>query len=204
MTEDHPLVPITDYNKYKGLCEPILLEEQSSDFTTVVIRPATICGYSPRQRLDLAVNILTNHAVNAGKITVFGGQQMRPNIHIQDVVDLYIMLLEVPDDKISQQIFNAGYQNQKVGEIAQIVKGVVGNQIPARGNLEIVTTPSDDIRSYHISSEKIKNVLGFVPKHSIEDAVHNLVSAFQSGKLPNSMTEPLYYNIQTMKDHQLI
>jgi nucleoside-diphosphate-sugar epimerase len=203
VTEDHPLVPITDYNKYKALCEPVLLEEQSSDFTTVVIRPATICGYSPRQRLDLAVNILTNHAVNAGKITVFGGGQMRPNIHIQDVVDLYTMLLEVPDQQIAQKTFNAGYQNHRVSEIAETVKKVVVEEIPEHEKLEIVTTPSDDVRSYHISSEKIKKELGFVPKRSIEDGVRNLVSAFRAGKLPNPMTEPLYYNIQTMKNQHI-
>ena len=89
-----PLEPLTDYSKYKALCEEVLLKEQSPDFATVVIRPATVCGYSPRLRLDLTVNILTNLAVNTGRITVFGGQQKRPNIHIEDVTDLYVQLLE--------------------------------------------------------------------------------------------------------------
>ncbi len=111
VTEDHPLVPVSLYNKYKAACEPVLFAEQSPAFTTVAVRPATICGYSPRQRLDLTVNILTNHAVNNGKITVFGGAQMRPNLHMQDMVDLYCLLLEVPDEKIAGQVFNAGYQN---------------------------------------------------------------------------------------------
>ena len=97
VTEEHALVPVSLYNKYKALCEPVLLEQQSAGFVPVVVRPATICGYSPRQRLDLTVNILTNHAVNADRITVFGGTQMRPNLHIQDMVDLYALLLEVPD-----------------------------------------------------------------------------------------------------------
>src|ERR1700745_1929840 len=88
VTEEHPLVPLTDYNKYKGLCEPILLRYQSPDFTTVIIRPATVCGSSPRQRLDLTVNILTNLAVNNRKITIFGGSQKRPNIHVDDIADL--------------------------------------------------------------------------------------------------------------------
>src|SRR5438270_3296331 len=122
VTEEHPLVPLTDYNKYKGLCEPVLLEYQSPDFTTVVIRPATVCGYSPRQRLDLTVNILTNHAVNAGKITVFGGAQMRPNLHIRDMVDLYRLLLTAPEEKVAGQIFNAGYQNYTVAQTAEIVR----------------------------------------------------------------------------------
>ena len=98
VTEEHPLVPLTDYNKYKGLCEPILFRHQSPEFTTVILRPATICGYSPRMRLDLSVNILTNHAVNKGVITVFGGEQKRPNLHIDDVVDVYLMLLQLPDE----------------------------------------------------------------------------------------------------------
>ena len=203
VTEDHPLVPITDYNKYKGLCEPILLEQQSLDFTAVVIRPATVCGYSPRQRLDLTVNILTNHAVNLGRITVFGGTQMRPNIHIDDMVDLYLMLLELPDELIGGKIFNAGYQNHTVAEIAEIVRDVVQREVPGREHIEIVTTPSDDRRSYHISSEKIKRELGFVPQRTIEDAVHDLVVAFQAGKIPNPMTDIRYYNVKTMKHLQL-
>lgn len=199
VTEDHPLVPITDYNKYKGLCEPILLEQQSPDFTTVVIRPATVCGYSPRQRLDLTVNILTNHAVNLGRITVFGGTQMRPNIHIEDMVDLYAMLLEVPDERIAGQIFNAGYQNRTIAEIAEIVRDVVQEELPERGEIEIVTTPSNDPRSYHISSEKIRRELGFVPKRTIEDAVRDLVAAFRGGKIPNPTTDVRYYNVKLMK-----
>ncbi|MBI2358606.1 MAG: NAD-dependent epimerase/dehydratase family protein [Deltaproteobacteria bacterium] len=199
VAEDHPLVPITDYNKYKGLCEPILLESQSPDFTTVVIRPATVCGYSPRQRLDLTVNILTNHAVNMGRITIFGGSQMRPNIHIEDVVDLYLMLLYVPDGAIAGKIFNAGYQNYTVAEIAEIVRGIVERDVNHRTRVEIVTTPTDDHRSYHISSEKIKRELGFAPKRTIEDAVCDLVAAFRDGRIPNPMTDIRYYNIKSMQ-----
>ena len=203
VTEDHPLVPITDYNKYKGLCEPILLEQQSANFTTVVLRPATVCGYSPRQRLDLSVNILTNHAANLGKITVFGGAQMRPNIHIEDVVDLYSMVLSVPEDKIAGQIFNAGYQNRTISDIAGIVKDVVQAESPQGSEVEVVTTPSDDLRSYHISSEKINRELGFEPKRTIEDAVCDLMGAFHGGKLPNPMDDIKYYNIKTMQDINL-
>ena len=108
VTEDHPFVPLTDYNKYKGLCEPVLLQYQSPDFTTTIIRPATVCGYSPRMRFDLTVNILTNHAVNKGVITIFGGTQQRPNVHIEDVTDLYVELLETPKEKIAGEAFNAG------------------------------------------------------------------------------------------------
>lgn len=203
VTEDHPLVPVSLYNKYKAKCEPILRAYQSSDFTTVIIRPSTICGYSPRQRLDLTINILTNHAVNNGRITVFGGNQMRPNLHIQDMVDLYLKLLEYPKDLIAGQIFNAGYQNYTVSEAAQLVKRVVENLLPEMKNLEIETTPSNDIRSYHLSSEKIKKVLGFVPQYTIEDAVRELVAAFRSDKLPDPMNNSRYYNIKRMKEINL-
>jgi nucleoside-diphosphate-sugar epimerase len=199
VTEDHPLVPITDYNRYKGLCEPLLLEHQSPDFTAVVIRPATLCGYSPRQRLDLTVNILTNHAVNLGRITVFGGRQMRPNLHIADMVDLYLMLLEVPDELIAGKTYNAGYENHTISEMAEMVRHVAQRELPEREPIQIVTTPSDDRRSYHISSDKIKRELGFAPKWTIEDAVRDLIAAFRGGKIPNPMTAVRYYNIKTMQ-----
>src|SRR5256886_2858505 len=140
VTEDHPLVPLTDYNKYKGLCEPILLRYQSPDFTTVIIRPATVCGYSPRMRFDLTVNILTNHAVNRGLITVFGGAQKRPNIHIDDVTELYLKMLEFPDEMVAGQIFNAGYENHTVAQLADIAKKVVEKEFPERAPIRIETT----------------------------------------------------------------
>lgn len=203
VTEDHALMPLTDYNKYKGMCEPILLEQQSPDFTTVVIRPSTVCGYSPRQRFDLTVNILTNHAVNTGCITVFGGKQQRPNIHIDDIVDLYIQLLKEPDERIAGNIFNAGYQNRAVSEIAEIVRSVVQQVVQGRESLEILTTHSDDIRSYHISSEKVRRKLGFVPRRTIEDAVRDLCLAFGACKYNNSMENPIYFNIKRMQELQL-
>jgi nucleoside-diphosphate-sugar epimerase len=200
VTEDHPLLPITDYNKYKALCEPILQDYQSPGFTTVVIRPATVCGYSPRQRLDLSVNILTNHAVNTGKITVFGGSQMRPNIHIDDVTHLYEDLLQQPASRIAGKIFNAGWQNHTISEIAEMVRSVVSGAVAGRERIEIVTTPSDDLRSYHISSEKIRRELGFVPKRSIEDAVRDLVCAFQDGRIPNALDDSRYYNVKKVQE----
>jgi len=197
VTEDLPLQPLTDYSKYKALCEEVLLKEREPGFVTLILRSATVCGYSPRLRLDLAVNILTNHAVNNKKITVFGGQQMRPNIHIEDITDLYVKTLEWPDEAIDGKVFNAGYENQKVIEIAEIVRGVVGEDV------EISTAATDDNRSYHICSEKIKRELGFVPKHTIEDAVRDLVAAFRAGKIPNPMTDIRYYNVKTMLARQL-
>jgi nucleoside-diphosphate-sugar epimerase len=193
VTENLPLQPLTDYSKYKALCEEILLKKREPGFITLILRPATVCAYSPRLRLDLTVNILTNHAVNNRLINVFGGQQMRPNIHIEDVAALYVQALEWPDEKIDGRIFNAGYENRRVSEIAAIVREIVGPEV------QIVTTPTHDNRSYHISSEKIKRELGFVPQHTIGDAVRDLVDAFQAGKIPNSMSDIRYYNIRTMQ-----
>ncbi len=200
VTEEHPLVPLTLYNKFKGMCEPLLFKHAGPDFTTVALRPATICGYSPRTRLDLSVNILTNHAVNTGQIKVFGGKQMRPNLHIQDMADAYQLFVEAPAEKIQGEVFNIGYQNLTIGEIAHVVRNVVGKEFPDKGEIEIVTTPTDDNRSYHINSDKIRRVLGFEPKRSVEDAVRDLCRAFSAGKLPDSMTDERYFNVRTMKE----
>lgn len=202
VTEEHPLKPITDYSRFKADCEPLLLEQQADDFTTLILRPATLCGFSPRQRLDLAVNILTNHAVNKGVITVFGGTQLRPNFHIDDMVDLYLQVLAEPSERIAGKIFNAGYQNESVADLAAIVKRVVGAELQ-RPDIQIITTPSDDLRSYHISSEKIRRELGFVPRRTIEDAVRDLVHAFRDGRLPDPLTRSTYFNIKRMQELHL-
>lgn len=199
VTEDAPLIPLTDYNKYKGLTEPILLVEKSDSFIPVIIRPATVCGYSPRMRLDLTVNILTNHAVNNGKITVFGGAQKRPNIHIDDMTDLYVRLLELPEKKIAGQIYNAGAENATVLEIAERVGAIVEREVPGRRHIEIDVASTDDRRSYHISSKKLKQELSFVPKKTIEDAVKDLCCAFLAGRIPNALEDEKYYNLRVMK-----
>lgn len=199
VTEDHPLVPLTLYNKYKGLCEPLLWKHQGPGFTCVTIRPATLCGYSPRCRLDLTVNILTNHAVNRGKITVFGGAQKRPNLHIDDMVDAYLVMLRAPADKIAGETFNIGYENHTVMDIAQMVKKVVEQEMPQRAPIAIERTETNDNRSYHINSDKVGRVLGFKPKRNIEDAVRDLCRAFAAGKLPGSMDDPSYINVRTIK-----
>ena len=147
VTEELSLTPLTDYSKYKALCEDVLLKAQAPGFTTLVLRPATVCGYSPRLRLDLTVNILTNHAVNNRRITVFGGGQKRPNIHIEDVTDLYVRSLEYADDSIAGEIFNAGYENHTVAALAEMVRRTVGEE-----QVTIKTTPTNDHRSYHIWS----------------------------------------------------
>jgi nucleoside-diphosphate-sugar epimerase len=199
VTEEHPLVPLTDYNKFKGMCEPLLLKYQSPDFTTVIIRPATVCGYSPRMRFDLTVNILTNHAVNKGKITVFGGTQQRPNIHVDDISELYVELLKFSDEMIAGETFNAGYQNHTVSELAEMVKKVVEEEMPERAPITIETTSSDDLRSYHVSSKKIAEKLGYVPKRSVEDAVRDLCRAFKAGQLPDSLEDDRYINVRYLK-----
>ena len=199
VTEDHPLVPLTLYNKYKGMCEPLLLKHTDDRFVGVVFRPATVCGYAPRLRLDLSVNILTNHAVTNNKITVFGGSQLRPNLHVQDYADLCKLLLVAPTEKVANQIFNCGYQNMSIMEIAHMVKKVVEQEFPQKAPIDIVTTPTDDNRSYHINSDKIKKTLGFVPKHTIEEAVRDLCRAFRAGKIPNSFSDDRFYNVRTLK-----
>jgi len=199
VTEEHPLVPLTDYNKYKGLSEPLLLKYQSPEFTTVIIRPATVCGYSPRMRFDLSVNILTNHAINKGVITVFGGSQKRPNIHVDDITDLYVKLLEYPRELIAGEIFNAGYQNYTISEISEIVRKVVEVEMPETKPISIETTPSNDLRSYHVSSKKIASVLGWAPTRSLEDAVRGICDAFKAGLLPNSLEDDGYINVKTVQ-----
>jgi len=200
--EDHPLVPLTLYNKYKGMCEPILFKHQSDDFVCVAIRPATLMGYAPRQRLDLSVNILTTHAVLNNKITVFGGDQQRPNLHVLDFVELWKLLLKVEDEKIAGEIFNVGYMNQTIMDIASRVKEVVEEEFPEKAPIEIVTTPTDDNRSYRINSDKIGEKLGFRPQRSIEDAVRSLCEAFRKGKLENALADDKYYNVRTLKKLQ--
>ncbi len=199
VTEDHPLVPLTLYNKYKGMCEPLLLKHTTQDFVGVIFRPATVCGYSPRQRLDLSVNILTNHAVNKGKILVFGGDQLRPNLHIQDYADLCKLLLTAPSEKIANQIFNVGFENMSIMAIAQTVKKVTEELFPEKNDIPIEVTASNDPRSYHINSDRIRRALGFQPQYSVEDAVRDLCKAFREGRLPNSFDDDRYYNVRTMK-----
>jgi nucleoside-diphosphate-sugar epimerase len=197
VTEELPLDPLTDYSKYKAMCEEVLEQEREPGFVCVTLRPATVCGYAPRLRLDLTVNILTNHAINNGRITVFGGEQLRPNIHVDDMTDLYVKLLEAPEDVIDGKIWNAGYHNLKVSAIAEMVKAEVGPKV------DIVVTPTDDHRSYHVSSEKIRKELGFSAGRSVKDAIVDLKAAFNAGKVPNAMTDDRYYNIKRMQSVKL-
>jgi nucleoside-diphosphate-sugar epimerase len=175
------------------MCEEVLEKERAPGFTVLTVRPSTVCGYSPRLRLDVVVNILTNNAVNTRKIKVFGGEQMRPNLHIDDMVRLYVEALGWPAEKIDGKIYNVGYHNFKVREIAEMVRNVIGPDI------EIIATPTDDNRSYHVSSERIQRELGFAAQRSLEDAVRDLQNAFKANLIPDSMTDDRYYNIKRMQ-----
>lgn len=199
VTEDHPLRPLTDYSRYKAMCEPVLLSFSSARFAPVIIRSATVCGYSPRMRLDLTVNILTNHAVNRGKIVVFGGSQKRPNVHIEDITDLYAALLHMPAEKVRSRTYNAGHRNFTVAEIALMVRDVVQREMPELGAIPLETTPTDDLRSYQISSELIKAELGWEARRTLEDAVVDLCRAFRSGLIPDALTDDRYYNVKRLQ-----
>lgn len=203
VTEDLPLEPLTDYSRFKAMGEKILMEEGAPHFTSVAIRSATVCGYSPRMRFDLTVNILTNHAWNNGRILVFGGEQKRPNIHIEDITNLYVKLLIYPDRIIHGKVFNAGAANHSVSEIA----GIVGKTVEFETRKSIVIEykdVADDKRSYQISSEKIRHELGFVPRYSVQDAVTDLCRAFDSGQFDNPLDNKKYFNVKMMRDVQLV
>jgi len=184
VTEDLPLVPISDYNKTKMVSERVLLS-YSGDILIQCIRPATVCGYSPRMRLDLSVNMLTVQALANGRITVFGGDQTRPNIHIKDMVEVYMHFIEKGGRHPG--VFNAGFENMSIMEIA----GKVKEFVPA----EIEVTESNDPRSYRLNSDKLL-ATGFEPRHSVEEGIRDVASAFRAGKLRDEDTA---YNIRAMK-----
>ena len=194
VTETLALEPLTDYSRFKAECEPILLKYASDDFAVTILRPATVCGYSPRQRLDVVVNILVNLAVNLGQIKVFGGDQYRPNLHIEDMCRAYLHVLREDVDKVNRQIFNVGGVNHTVLELAEIVRSKVG------GELTVRIEPTGDNRSYRISSDLIAETIGFSPEKSVGDAVQDLIEAFRQGLLPDSMTDSRYFNIQRMNE----
>jgi nucleoside-diphosphate-sugar epimerase len=197
VTEDMPLEPLTDYSRFKAQCEEILARYPSPGFTTVTIRPATVCGYSRRQRLDVVVNILTNQAYHNREVTILGGDQLRPNIHIADMVDAYLLLLAAEPATIAGRIYNAGYENQSVRAIADEVRSVIGDDV------RVVRKESNDNRSYHISSARIHDELGFRATRTIADAVRDLKDAFDAGLLPGSLTDERYFNIKRMQSIDL-
>ena len=195
--ETMKLNPLTDYSKYKAKCEKILNRYGSENFVVTTIRPATVCGYGPRQRLDVVVNILSNLAFHNRKITVFGGSQLRPNIHMKDMIDVYLKLIKAPKEKINFEIFNAGGKNQTVIELAKDVKSIMGKDV------KIVKMKSSDKRSYHISSEKIFKVLKFKTKHTVKNAAKDLKDAFQKNLFKDPLKNKKYFNIKTMQSIKL-
>ena len=175
--ESLKLEPLTDYSKFKVECEKILSEYTSDKFETIIIRPATVCGYARRQRLDVVVNILTNLAYHKRKITVYGGDQLRPNIHIKDMVNVYLKMLVADKNVVNGEVFNAGYDNFTINEIANSVKEIIGDDV------EIEKLETDDNRSYHVSSKKMKDILNTEAKFTIQDAIKDLKEAFDQKKI---------------------
>ena len=186
VTEDLSLVPISDYNKTKMISERVLLSYKDS-IVVQCIRPATVCGYSPRIRLDVSVNMLTMQALANKKITVFGGDQVRPNIHIQDITDLVLFFIKQGENV--QGIYNAGFENISILDIA--------NKVVEFVSAEIVVTPSNDPRSYRLTSDKLL-ATGFKPKYNVQYAINGIIDAFKSGNIKD---EDGCYNVRTMKKH---
>ena len=197
VNENMSLEPLTDYSKFKADCEKILFKYKSKDFVTVVLRPATVCGYSPRQRLDLVVNILTNLAYHNREITIFGGDQLRPNIHIQDMVRAYELFIRTDDERINGKTFNIGFENLTVNQLATKVQECIGSDV------KIKKLPTNDNRSYHISSKKIQDELGFITNFKISNAIEDLKNAFEKKLLSDCLTNEKYFNIKKMQSINL-
>jgi len=196
--EDAKLEPLTDYSKYKVMCEEILQKYKSKEFVCAILRPATVCGFSRRQRFDLVVNILTNLAFNKKEITVFGGDQLRPNININDMCRSYLHLINADENLINGEVFNVGFENQSVLKLAETVKKTL------KFDVVIKRTSTDDNRSYHVSSEKIKKKLNFHNKFTIEDAIKELADAFEKNYFSDPLNNEMYFNIKRMKNLRLV
>ena len=191
--ESMSLKPLTDYSKFKADCEKILDMYGDDSFTVTSIRPATVCGYARRQRLDVIVNILTNFAYHKKEIQIFGGKQLRPNIHIDDMVRVYLEIIEADKKRINKEIFNVGSTNHSILEIAEMVKKNIDP------NVVLKKIETKDTRSYHISSKKIKDIIGFETNLTIEDAVQDLKKAFEKKLLINTFNNELFFNIKRMQ-----
>tara|TARA_Y100000741_G_C18251993_1_gene557604 strand:- start:2017 stop:2556 length:540 start_codon:yes stop_codon:yes gene_type:complete len=178
------------------MCENILLSNKSNMIKTI-IRPATVCGYSKRLRLDLVINIITKLAFFEKKIKIFGGDQLRPNIHIDDMIDAYILMMNVSNDKINNKIYNVGYENLSLNNIAKKVQNVFGEDV------KVEKIPTDDHRSYHISSNKINKELDFKPKKNIDQAITDLKEYFINNSKMEDFSQDIYYNIKRMQNINL-
>ena len=193
VTEDSPKKPLTDYSKFKLACEQELKTYGSGNIWTI-LRPATVCGYSPRMRLDLVVNILTIQALINKKITLFGRKQLRPNINIKDMVLAYERVLTANESLINEKIFNVGYDNMSLATIADLVKSSLD-----MSDVEIIDMPMNDPRSYHVSSKKIADELSFKPTHSIKEAIQSIKAAYNEELLRDPIYNPEFCNIKQMK-----
>lgn len=193
VTEELPLDPLTDYSKFKAKCEEILLSHASNNFICTILRPATICGYSARQRFDLVVNILTNQAINTGQINVLGGTQYRPNLHISDMIDAYLFVLSQNELNIKGEIFNINGENLTLNQIASKVSDVTNVN-------KIEYQQTNDLRSYRVDASKIKTKLGFSPKFSVNDAILDIKKALFDGKFKDPLNNSLYFNIKRMQE----
>jgi len=198
VTEDTEAEPITDYAKYKIECENFLHNSNIEGLEYVFVRPATLCGYAPRLRLDLSVNILTINALINKKIKIFGGEQMRPALNIKDMVRFYELMLEAPKEKIHKQAFNVSCKNITIKALGELVKEVIGDE-----SIEFEVTPSEDKRSYHVNTDKMKEVLGFECEFGIEDAIRSIVKAYKENLIIDGLNNPLYHNIKRMKEIDL-
>ncbi len=198
VTEEATCEPLTDYSKFKLMCEEDLKRADMGATEWSVIRPATVCGYGPRLRLDLTVNILTISALAKKKITVHGGKQLRPNLNIKDMIRAYGVFLEAPKEQIHQKIFNVGFENRSVGDIAEMARRVVNDS-----TVDLVVEPTHDHRSYHVNSDKVARELGFKPEYTIEEAIQSLVTEWKKGGINDALTNSMYYNIRRMKELNL-
>jgi nucleoside-diphosphate-sugar epimerase len=192
VTEDAFHEPLTDYAKFKSETMPYVLDLQARDIAPVVVHPGTLCGYSPRQRLDLVVNIFTHLAWRDGLLRVFGGDQLRPTLTLDDMIELYRLLLKAPPDAIAGRVWNVRNENYSVGEIAEVVAR-------SFGDLEMVVEPTDDRRSYHTCGDRIAREFGWRPHHSLEDAVLELKSALTTGRILDPEAE-VHYNVRRMRE----
>ena len=195
--ETMSLEPLTDYSFYKAECEKVLNNFSSKEFCTVSLRPATVCGYSPRQRLDLVVNILTNFAYHKKMIKIMGGEQLRPNININDMVNSYISIINANSEKVNGEVFNVGFENHSVNDLAKLIKSSIKNKI------ELIYEKTDDNRSYHISSNKIVDLLKFKYNFTIKDAIEDLLFAFDNKNLINTFNNSNFFNIKKMQELKL-
>lgn len=199
VTEETEPNPITIYSRTKLKAEKEILAAASDNFITTAIRPATICGVSPRQRFDLVINNLTGLAFFEKKITIYGGDQRRPNLTMEEMLRIYEMLINPCIDRalINGQVFNAGWDNMTVRQMAELVAAQVAYVQNLIEPIQIETKPTIDQRDYHITSKKIETILGFTPKYKVPDAVFDLVQVMSQGFIPN-MVNDNYYNLKVL------